>query len=370
MGDFRTTEGESMPEMRQERRRRIWKLTRRMLLALVIVALAGHFIPVRRYAVARGYVTTREYAEVRPPVTGIVGRILVSSGEMVEAGQVLVELNSAEEEATLAETRARVSRLASERERRQAEMSIDLERRGVELQEKKRQHADELRIAELELANAESLLALTQELCAKGLKSRREEEDVHLRRELCKVRLEALQRKDFTVYDELLNRDRDMYASERKALDEELAALEESVRRVEARIELRKIRAPISGQVVRYEFVVGELLQPGYVIYEIFGGEEQVLKLRVDEKHAARIAPGQEYRCRLASYDNGLMPVYFRGKVSYLRDVIQNDGSNAYRMVYCTFDPGKYPIQPGTTAEARIYYATSGFWEFLFNIDP
>ena len=249
-------------------------------------------------------------------------------------------------------------------------MFIDLERRGVELQEKKRQHADELRIAELELANAESLLALTQELCAKGLKSRREEEDVHLRRELCKVRLEALQRKDFTVYDELLNRDRDMYASERKALDEELAALEESVRRVEARIELRKIRAPISGQVVRYEFVVGELLQPSYVIYEIFGGEEQVLKLRVDEKHAARIAPGQEYRCRLASYDNGLMPVYFRGKVSYLRDVIQNDGSNAYRMVYCTFDPGKYPIQPGTTAEARIYYATSGFWGFLFNIDP
>lgn len=370
MGEFRTTDGEGMPEDASQKRKRIWKRIWKIVAVLLVVGVAGWLVPVNRYATARGYVTTREYAEVRSPVTGIVSKILVSSGDMVEEGQVLVELNSAEEEATLSETRARVSKLKTEMERRQAEMSIDLERRSVELTEKKREHGDALRVAELELENASSRLELTSDLVSKGLKSQRELEDVRLQKELCQVRLEALNRKDFKIYDDLLERDRAKYASEMHALEEELAALEEAVRRAEARIELRKVRAPIAGQVVRYEFVVGELLQPTYVIYEIFGGTEQVLKLRVDERYATRIGTGQKYRARLASYNGSIQRIYFRGEIQYLRDVIQNDGENSYRMAYCSFDPGEYAIQPGTTAEARIYYARSSFWSFLLNLEP
>ncbi len=370
MGDFRTTEGEGLPETASQRRRRLWGLLAKMLLGAAVVALAGFLVPVRRYATASGYVTTREYAEVRSPVTGIVKKIRVSSGERVEAGQILVELNCAEEEAALSEANARISRLRSERERRQAEMEIDLSRRGVELEEKKRTHQDDLRVAELELANAESRLALAKELLEKGLKSQREVEDLALQRELCRVRLDALRRKDFKVYEELLERDREKYAVELRALEEELAALEESARQAQARIEIRQIRAPIAGQVVRYEFVEGELLEPSYVIYEIFGGSEEVLKLRVEERYAARLAVGQPYRARLASYNGAVQRIFFRGTIQHLRDVVQNDGKSAYRMAYCSFDPGEYPIQPGTTAEARIYYARSSFWSFLLNLEP
>lgn len=370
MGDIRTTEGEGMPETRAQRRHRLGKaLGWFMGVSLAVVGL-GLVIPVNRYATAQGYVTTREYAEVRSPVTGIVSRILVSSGEQVEAGQVLVELNCAEEEASLSEAQARVSRLRSERERRQTEMSSDLSRKEVELAEQKRAHAAALQVSELELANQESRLALTQELVAKGLKSQRELDEIRLGRDLCQVRLEALRQKDFEVYERLLVQDRRMYASEMESIDEELSALEDSVRRAQARIENRKIRAPIAGRVVRYEFVVGELLEPTYVIYEIFGGEEQVLKLRVDERYATRLATGQRYRARLASYNGAIQRIYFRGTVGYLRNVVQNDGRSSYRMVYCDFDPGEYPIQPGTTAEARIYYARSCFWSFLLNLEP
>lgn len=370
MGEFRTTDGEGMPDDAQQKRSKFMKRFWKGLAIAIVVGVAGWLIPVNRYATARGYVTTSDYAEVRSPVTGIVSKILVKSGDIVEEGQVLAELNSAEEEATLSETRARVSKLKTEMERRQAEMSIDLERRSVELTERKREHGDALRVAELELENATSRLELTSDLVSKGLKSQRELEDVRLQKELCQVRLDALNRKDFNIYDELLERDRAKYASEIHALEEELAALEESVRRAEARIELRKVRAPIAGQVVRYEFVVGELLQPTYVIYEIFGGETQVLKLRVDERYANRIGTGQRYRARLASYNGSVQRIYFRGEVQYLRNAIQSDGDSSYRMAYCSFDPGEYTIQPGATAEARIYYARSSFWSFLLNLEP
>ncbi len=370
MGDIRITEGEGLPETRAQRRHRKGKALAWFFGVVILVGLLGWVIPVNRYATARGYVTTREYAEVRSPVTGIVNRILVSSGETVEAGQVLVELNCAEEEASLSEAQARVSRLRSERERRQTEMSSTLSRKTVELAEQKRNHAAQLQVAELELANQESRLGLTQELVEKGLKSQRELDEIRLGRDLCQVRLEALRQKDFQVFEELLERDRQMYASEIQSIDEELSALEDSVRRAQARIENRKIRAPIGGKVVRYEFVVGELLEPTYVIYEIFGGEEQVLKLRVDERYATRLATGQRYRARLASYNSAIERIYFRGQVSYLRNVVQNDGQNAYRMAYCDFHPGDLAIQPGTTAEARIYYARSSFWSFLLNLEP
>ncbi len=369
MGDYRRTTGEPLPLTPSEQTRRKWKWFLGTIVVLALIFAVGAVIPIRRYAKATGYVTTREYAEVRPPVTGIVSKILVSSGETVTAGQVLVELNSAEEEALLSETRARVSKLKTEIQRRQAEMAIDLERRRVELSEQQRLHSDQLQIAELELENARAKLQLTKEMVAKGLKAATNLEDDQLKEKLAQVNLRAIQNKDFKIYEELLKRDRAKYDQELMALQDELLALEDAVKRVAARLELRKIRAPIAGQVVRYEFVVGELLQPTGVIYEIFGGDELVLKLRVDERHATRIAVGHPYRARLTSV-RGFWNIYFRGEVAALRNVIQADGQNTYRTAYCDFKPGEYTIPPGTTAEARIYYARSSFWSYLLNLEP
>lgn len=368
MGDFRTTSGEKLPPTEND----LKKLRRRtviiILLSLVIILLIGWMIKIDRYTLATGYVTTENYAEVRPPVTGIVSRILVTSGMKVTAGQVLVELNSEEEEATLSETKAMVSKLQTEMERRRAEMDIDLERRTVDLSEQKRAHQDQLAIAELQLQNAITKLKLTTELVSKGLKAASYLEDDQLNEQLARVTLQSLQNKNFAIYDELLERDRQKYEREMEALKNELLALEDSVRRVEARLETRKVRAPIDGTVVRYEFVIGELLQPSHVIYEIFGGEKQVLKLRVAEKYATKIAVGQSYRAKLSSY-RGLSRIKFYGKVEGLRNVIQSQGENTYRVAYCSFESEGREIPPGTTAEARIYYGKSPFWFYLFNLD-
>ena len=367
MGDYRKTVGEQAPMTvvdERRNRRRFWLLT---ILLLLVIILFGFSIRVPRYTLGKGYVTTIDYAEVRPPVTGIVSRILVGSGQKVKKGQVLVELKAEEEEAMLSETKARLSKLETEIERRKAEMAIDLERREVELSEQKRAHTDKMRIAELQLKNADTRLKLTQELVEKGLKAATHLEDDMLRRQLAQLELQSLQNKDFKIYDELLKKDREKYSRELNALRNEKDAMEDAVKRVKARIETRKIRAPIDGLTVRYEFVVGELLEPSHVIYEIFGGDKLVLKLHVGEKHATRLAPGQEYRAYLSPY-RGLERREFRGKVEALRDVIQSRGDSTYRTVYCSFDSQGLEIPPGTTAEARIYYGTTNFWLFLFNL--
>ncbi len=368
MGDIRVTTGEEVPLPRAESNKRRNKILFLVFLGLAAVIATGFLIKVDRYTVASGYVTTREYAEVRPPVNGIVSEIKVKTGDKVKAGDLLVQLNNEEEEATLAEARARHAKLAVDLERRKAEMDIDIERRSVDLAEQKRNHKDELEIAALQLQNAQTKLKLTRELVEKGLKAETNLEDDMLTEQLARVRLTSLQKKDYTVYEKLLKLDRAKYKVEIDARNNELSALADAVRRAEARLRTRQVRAPISGVVVRYEFVIGELLQPSTVIYEIFGGEQDTLKLRVDEKHATKVAEGQKYRARLASF-KGIQRHYFRGEVAALRNVIQMDGNSTYRVAYCTFSPGEYVIPPGTTAEARIYYGKSCLWLYLFNLD-
>ncbi len=370
MGDYRTTAGDGLPATPVERQHRLRKWLLIGGCALLALIALGMVVPVPRYTLATGYVTTIDYAEVRPPVTGIVHRILVKSGQTVKAGQVMVELNSQEEESLLSEAKARVSKLKTEMERRQAEMSIDLERRTVDLEEKKRNHRNELEVADLELKNRQAKLEQTRKLVEKGLKASSYLIDDTLQVKLADVTLKSLQDKNFKIYEELLVRDKAKYAREMDALKNELAAQEDMVKRMEARVEMRKIRAPIAGQVVRYEFVVGELLQPTGVIYEIFGGDRQVLKLRVGERHATRLAVGQRYRAELNSVREGVLSTYFRGKVEALRNVIQSEGQTTYRVAYCSFDAQGREIPPGTTAEARIYYGHSNLWYYLLNIDP
>ncbi|MCZ6705011.1 MAG: HlyD family efflux transporter periplasmic adaptor subunit, partial [Bacteroidetes bacterium] len=138
-------------------------------------------------------------------------------------------------------------------------------------------------------------------------------------------------------------------------------------RRVQARLQSRKILAPIAGQGLRYEFVPGELVQPDRVIYEIFGGDKKILKLRVPERYATMIHPGQEYRAELKSY-GGIFPVWFRGKVIAMRNVIQTSNGQTYRSAYCDFDPENYTVPPGTTVEAEISVGRSPLWKALIGI--
>lgn len=368
MGDFRTTVGEGIPLTRKARRRRLAWILLAVVGVLGAVVYAGIAIQVDRYAVASGYVTTKEYAEVRPPVSGTVAEILARSGDMVEESQVLVQLNAEEEEATLEETKRRVEKLVAEQQRRRAQIDVELERRRVILDEQKRNHQDAINIARLQLKNAQTKLERTRELVERGLKAASALEDDSLKEQLAQAQLASLLAKDLAIHETLLAKDEAAYQNEMAAMAQELEAQRDAVRRAEARLRSKQIKAPIAGQVLRYEFVIGELVRPETVLFELFGGTEKVLKLQILERYATKVAPGQRYSAVLASFA-GLQTIYFTGQVQRLRNVIQAEGRKTYRVAYCDFNDRGFTIPPGTTAEARIYYGRSCLWFYLFNID-
>jgi len=368
MSDYRTTVGESKPLPPRAARRRRWVILLLILGFVGGVVYTGIAVKLDRYVVASGYVTTREYAEVRPAAAGTVAEVLVSSGSMVQKGDVLVRLDAEEEQATYEEAKRRVQKMEVELNRRRTEVETTLERSRLGIEEQKRNHRDAIEIARLQLRDAQTKLARTKELVDRGLKAGSALEDDKLKEELVQAQLASLLARDLTLYEALVERDRSAYMTEIRAMEEELNALNDAVRRTEARLRAKEIRAPIGGRVLRYEFVIGELVRPETVIYEIFGGDELVLKLRVAERHAARVAVGQRYRAVLPPY-SGLQKVYFTGTIELLRNVIQAEGQTTYRVAYCSFDPKDYTVQPGTTAEARLYYGRSCLWFYLLNID-
>jgi hypothetical protein len=126
----------------------------------------------------------------------------------------------------------------------------------------------------------------------------------------------------------------------------------------------RVVRAPRDGRIVRYTFYVGELVRPDMVLYEVFEGDVDLLKLRIPERYATRVKPGMRVEAQLGTYRT-LWPTRFKGKVDVLRDVVEGDGTRNYRVAYCTLERDGQEVAPGTSAEARIRVGRSSLWNVL-----
>lgn len=345
MGDYRTTTGESAPVPEAMRRRRRLRLAGLALVGGLALGVLGSSIRVTRRVPAGGYVTTETYAEVRPATAGVVSEIRVGTGAAVAAGEVLVQLDAAEQTAALAEARSQLRKAAAELARRETGIAQD-----------QALLADQIALARLRVRNVQTRLARARELQSRGLASGAAVEDVLLQDEIARTELASLE-----------SRTPEGFERERDVLRHEVDSRAESVARAEARVRQRSVVSPIAGRVVRYEFVVGELVRPETVLYEVFGGETRVLKLRVDERYATQVHTGQPYRAWLSSYRGPWRP-RFTGEIEFLRDVIQVEGQRAYRTAYCDFDGQGREVPPGTTAEAEIAVGKVCLWAFLLGL--
>ena len=151
-------------------------------------------------------------------------------------------------------------------------------------------------------------------------------------------------------------------------MQHELTAAREALAKNEAQLAAMEINAPIAGAVLRHEFVLGEFARTETLLLEIFGGKRQVLKLRVAERYATVVQPGQRYKARLLPFQ-GRQDVVFEGKLERLRQAIQGAGRESYRVVLASFDAQGLEVPPGTTAEARVYYGRARLWRHLFSLD-
>lgn len=346
MGDYRTTAGESHPIPRKERRS---KRRRNILIVLLLVAMAAvaaSTINVDRSVPASGYVTSRDYAQVRPATGGTVTRIVASTGDLTAEGDLLVQLD---------DVKQRAAQRAAGNELRKAQAALTLRR--AELAEKKRRQASEITRTRMELDHAKKRLALTRELNSRGLSSGRTVTEDVFAVEKAKALLMELEAADPKLA-----------CMQIEVLQKAISVREDAVARAKALVEERKIRAPIAGKLNRFTFYVGEVVRPENILFEVYGGETDRLKLKVPERFATRIARGRRCQAELRSYTQTLSHHWFEGSVIELRDVIQSENQSSYRIIYCEFDNQGLEIPPGTSADAYIYTGESSLWKALLGL--
>jgi len=345
MGHFRSIRGEQIPLT--PLRRRLKRLRSFLVFCLVLAGIgaAGWHFELDRYASAGGYLTTDEYAEIRPAVAGQVTAIHAVSGQRVEKGAPLVQLDDTLQRSD-----------AAEREKALLKSEAELALREAELADKRRQTELQIEAAELTRERAGARLEITRQLAERGLAAARELNDDEYQLKAAETELRRLRAFDATVDEREID-----------VLRREAEVRQEALNRARADLERMTVRAPIDGLLSRYTFYLGEVVRPDTLLYEIFGGTNLVLRLRVPERYATKIKPGQPVRAALTS-EKTFPPNYLHGEVQYLRNVIQSDGTAGYRLVYCSLDTGDREVPPGSTADADITYGRANFWVVLFGL--
>lgn len=343
MGDIRTEAGGEMPETRHEHVRRRNKIIFSTLAITIIIVTLGFVIKVPHKATAVGYITTAEYADVRASTAGRVAEILISSGDTVKKGDVMVKLESDTEKAAVEEAEKLVNKA-------EAELAL----RKATATENKRAHTEAIKLAELELKYAKEQLEVTKSLHAKGLASGRRLSEDTFAVTKGEEQLRVLKEKDMTLEDKQI-----------AVLEQELETKKQVLSRAVAELNKRTIYAPIDGTVTRYSFYIGEMLRTDMVLYEIFQGEANCIKLRIPEKHAEKAVVGTPLRLTLGTY-GGIIPHKFNGKVTYLRGVVEGSDNSFYRVAYCEFNPEGYNVSPGTSAKAKLNFGKQSLWRLIF----
>jgi HlyD family secretion protein len=271
-------------------RRHAWKVTFALLLALAAAALAvrwwlGPQVPtetvVRRdfvqTVVASGRVQAPNRVDLGAQITGTVARIPVAEGQVVKAGDLLIELESAE-----------VLAAAS-----QADIAVDQARARLrQLREVQAPVAEQaLRQAETNLDNATSQLRRNEELFQTGFIGQAAVDDSRKAVDLSDAQVRSARKQLETLRPT---------GSDFALAEAALAQAQANARAAHARAGYAAIAAPADGTLIARNVEVGDVVQPGKVLMTLSPTGRTQLVVDIDEKNLRLLAPGQK---ALASAD-------------------------------------------------------------------
>lgn len=327
--------------------------------------------------------TSREQ-QVKSLDGGIVQRLHVREGDVVETGQVLISLDPTRAEAGYRET------LAHERALHATVVRLRSEAYGTPLQlaplaqqdaqlaaqqqaaydARHRALRESLAVMQRGLDLAEREINLTAPLAAKGLVS--EVELLRMRRQANDLRAQIVERRD---------RYRNEAATELATLEREWAQVRESLPgRADVR-ERTTIAAPLRGTVKNIRVnTQGGVIQPGEAIMEIIPvGEQLLLEGRVKPADIAFLRPGQPAMVKITAYDFNIYGG-LRGTVEHISaDALEDDAAKAagrpdttyYRVHVLTNSAvldsprGALPVVPGMVATVDIRTGRKTILDYL-----
>ena len=220
--------------------------------------------------VASGHVETPHRVDIGAQMTGTVLRVPVIEGQLVTAGMLLVELQSAELNATghaadlgVVQAKARLRQLH-------------------EVQAPVAEQA--LREAQSNFDNAQTTQARNQDLFAKGYISRAAVDDSRKAIELAQAQVRSTQKQFDTTNDT---------GSDHALAVADVAGAEATSQAAHARTRYTLIYAPVNGVLITRNVEVGDVVQPGIVLMMLSPQGGMQLVVQIDEKNLSLLTVGQ-----------------------------------------------------------------------------
>ncbi|MBY6196825.1 HlyD family type I secretion periplasmic adaptor subunit [Vibrio hangzhouensis] len=357
---------------------------------------------------------------IQSDIGGKLKAISVSQGEMVEAGQVLVEFDATfqttaleelkAQQATLNLTIERLSSLIDERDpdfsayeqqypelvaeqraQRSAQVALYYQKRIV-LEKEAEQIAEQLRSTDNAIPAFErQLTASRQELAIlqKGQKSgnisrlrvlEMQQKVASIEQQIEQARgKKALLLKQADSNDEkisqLLAEAKVEVADQRSKAASELSALEARVRSGEAKLSNTVLTSPLQGLVQSIPSTkVGAVIQPGGTVVEIvpIGGVAD-FKAKLSPRDIGFVTAGQPARVKIDAYDYSRFGALSGVVESISPTTIQDEKGNIFYEVtiavdtpYFRNDPEKFAILPGMTGEVDITTGEKTVFQYLW----
>lgn len=365
-------------------------------------------------------IPSRQIQVVQNLEGGIVSKIHVQEGDVVESGQVILQIDDTRFSSSYREGRsgylarlAQIARLQAEVDGKEfsapkeviaerpdladSERALFKSRRNelessvgvLESQvDQRQQEVDQLdaqrRKVERSLGLAESELKITEPMVADGIMS--QVELLRLRREVNDLR-GALEAGRLEV-----SQARAAHMESRKKIEEhrlrfqaeamnqlsiqkdELARAGESLRADEDRVVRTTVRSPVKGTVKRLMVAtVGGVVQPGMDLAEIVPLEDSlVVEARIRPADIAFLHPGQDATVKISAYDYAIYGG-LEGRLEHISaDSIQDERGDSYYLIrlrtqrsYLGSEQNPLRIIPGMTASIDILTGKKTVLDYL-----
>lgn len=356
-----------------------------LALFLTVITVWSYFAKVEQVARGQGSIINSSHEQlIQSLEPGIISKMMVEEGQVVQKGQVLVKLDSTRLAAMFRESEEKVKNLEAMRARLYAEANnTPLEfpddiSEELRLRETKayNAHLKQVQDAVATLSASKALIdreiSITAPMVKQGVVS--EVEVLRMRRQSSDLSMQIEERRNSfatKANDELIR------------TDSELAQARENMATRADPLERTELKAPVRGVVKNVRITTqGGVVAAGQDILEIVPLDDKLkVEAYINPRDIAFVHPGQEALVRVSSYDYSIYGG-LKGKVTFLSPSTLRDNKRAgelklnpnesfYRVVVetegiLTDKNGKaLPISPGMPVQVDIKTGEKTIFQYV-----